>query len=484
MITKPLMRSTPEAEGLSSRAVEALLKNFCEMGRRGALLHGYVLLRHGKVISEGHWAPCSPAMPHQLFSLSKSFTSSAIGIAQGEGLLTIDDKLVDFFPEYLSDKVTVRMRRVTLRNLLTMASGHGVCAVSRYGVDNPGTQWVRNFLEDELPYEPGTKFIYNSGATFMLSAVLQKVTGARLSDYLRPRLFDPLGFGAIQWEQNPDGIDIGGWGLWLTTEEIAAFAQLWLRSGVWNGRQLIPSDYVAMASRKQIENATIPWGGPPDWNQGYGFQFWMCRYNCFRGDGYAGQIALMMPEHDIALGITAGSNDIQAELDAAFTALMPAVRHRALAEDPAALASLRAAEASLAIPLGASGGVTVAFSAERFKMDDNKLRLSDVSVSPDLSGNAVVVRLGYYNRTAEFRAGFEKEVVTKTAFVYAEPLEVAAKAVWNSGKELVVTVLPLGTPSLFTLRFVFEGSKLTLRHSTPIWFHYGPLDETIGGNRI
>lgn len=484
MITKPLIRSTPEAEGISSQAVVSLLKNFCGMSKRGVLLHGYVLLRHGKVISEGHWAPYPEHASHQLFSLSKSFTSSAIGIAQGEGLLSIDDKLVDFFPEFVTDRVSERMRRVTLRHLLTMSSGHGGCALSRYGADNPGGEWVKNFLEDALPLEPGVKFAYNSGATFMLSAVLKKVTGRNLTDYLRPRLFDPLGYGAIKWERNPDGIDIGGWGLWLTTEEIAAFAQLWLQNGMWNGEQLIPRDYVAMASRKQIENATVPWGGPVDWCQGYGFQFWMCRYNCYRGDGYAGQIALLMPEYDIALAIIAGSNDIQAELDAAFQALIPAVRHRALPEDPAALESLRTLESGLRIEMGPASGATVAFGSEVYRMSENKLGLKTVSVGPDASGEGVALKLEYANRTAEFVAGFSSEVVTQTAFVYREPLEMAARASWISAKELVVTLLPLGTPSLFTLKLVFEGNKLTYRQQTPIWFRYESLlDESATGTR-
>ena len=484
MIKKPLVRSTPEAEGIPSAAVQGFVKALDRVGRNGHLVHGYILLRHGRVIAEGHWAPVSPEQPHQLFSLSKSFVSSAIGIAQGEGLLSIDDRLVDFFPEFMSEKVSDRMKRVSLRNLLTMASGHAECAVGRYSVDNPGADWVRNFLEDELPYEPGTKFAYNSGATFMLSAVLKKVTGRDLTDYLRPRLFDPLGFGETRWERNPDGLELGGWGLWLTTEEIAAFAQLWLQNGAWEGRQLIPRDYVAMASRKQIENAGIPWGGPPDWNQGYGFQFWMCRYNCFRGDGYAGQIALMMPEYDIAVGITAGCNDIQAELDVAYASLMPAVQHRALPENPEALASLRAVEAGLRIEMGAGGAANVAFSPERYQIDDNKLRLRTVSVAPSLSGNAVSIKLEYDNRTAEFMAGIEQAVVTKTCLVYAEPLDVAAKAVWHSGSELEVTALPLGTPSFFTLRFSFDGNKLVLKHSTPIWFRIGPLDETVVGTRF
>ena len=485
MIATPLLRSTPETEGVPSGAVEAFAKALDALVGRGHLVHGYLLLRHGTVISEGHWEPHPAAAAHQLFSLSKSFVSSAVGIAQGEGLLSIDDRLVDFFPERLSPKVSERMRRVTLRHLLTMASGHASCALARYSASDSGHDWVGGFLEDDLPYEPGVKFAYNSGATFMLSAVIQKVAGLRLSDYLRPRLFDPLGFGEVVWERNPDGIDIGGWGLWLTVEEIAAFAQLWLQGGAWGGRQLIPRDYVAMASRKQIENATIPWSGPPDWCQGYGFQFWMCRYNCFRGDGYAGQIALMMPEQDLAVAITAGSGDIQAELDAAYHALINAVKHRALPEDSAALASLRATEAGLRIALAPSPGPNVAFAAETYRMEENRLGLLRVSLAPAASGVAVALTLEFADRTASFEAGFEADVRGRAALVYSEPLDLAARAAWASAGALVVRVLPIGTPSCFTLDFGFDGNRLTYRQRTPIWFrHERLLDETATGTRL
>ncbi len=483
MIAQPLARSTPEAEGLPSAAVEAFARGLDALARQGTRIHGYLLLRHGKVISEGYWAPHPADAPHQLFSLSKSFTSSAIGIAQGEGLLSIDDHLVDFFPERLSSRVSQRMRRVTLRHLLTMASGHAACPLPRYTKDNGQQDWVGRFLEDELPYEPGTRFIYNSGATFMLSAVLQKVTGQRVSQYLRPRLFDPLGFGEVVWDRNPDGIDIGGWGLWLSVEEIAAFAQLWLQGGAWNGRQLIPRDYVVMASRKQIENATIPWSSPPDWNQGYGFQFWMCRYGCFRGDGYAGQIALMMPEQDIAVAITAGSCDIQAELDVAYRALMNAVKYRPLPEDPAALASLRACEAGLRLELAPAPGPKVNVTARSYRMAANALGLQRVALTP--SGDAITLTLEFDDRTAILEAGLDAERCTPTAFIYREPLDHVARAGWVSDNELVVNILPIGTPSWFTLNLVFEGDRLDYRQRTPIWFRREELlDVRATGTRV
>ncbi len=485
MIQQRLPRSTPEAEGLPSSAAEAFARGLDGLTRQGTRVHGYLLLRHGKVISEGYWSPHPADAPHQLFSLSKSFVSSAIGIAQGEGLLSIDDRLVDFFPERLTPKVTERMRRVTLRHLLTMSSGHASCALGRYRAGDVGHDWIGGFLEDELPYEPGTKFVYNSGATFVLSAGIQKVTGQPVSQYLRPRLFDPLGFGEVAWDRNPDGIEVGGWGMWTSVEEIAAFAQLWLQGGMWNGQQLIPRDYVAMASHKQIENAAIPWGGPPDWNQGYGFQFWMCRYNLFRGDGYAGQVALMMPEYDIAVAMTAGSVDIQAMLDVAYRSLMNAVKHRPLPEDKDALASLRAFESSLRHELAPPAGPKVGVAAASYRMEENPLGLRQVSIAPAGGGEGVELMLEFADRTATLQAGFHADTSRRTSLVYREPVEHVARAGWVSEQELVVNTLPVGTPSWFTLNLTFDGDRLTYRQRTPIWFRREDrLDVTVTGKRI
>ena len=473
MIRTPLPRSTPEAEGISSENVEAFVASMEDAAKRGVQIHEFVLMRHGKVISEGAFAPYPKHAAHELFSLSKSFVSLAAGIAQGEGLLSIDDPLVKFFPEYDSPKISGRMRRVTLRNLLTMASGHDACAIGRYRHDADGSDWVRNFLEDELPLEPGSKFVYNSGATFMLSATIQKVTGLRVSEYLRPRLFDPLGFGEVRWDRNPDGIDLGGWGMLVSAEEIAAFAQMMLQGGVWNGKRIVPRDYYEAAISKQIPNNQNQPDSQPDWKQGYGFQFWRCRRNCYRGDGYAGQIALMMPECGIALAITAGSTDIQAELDLVFSQIAPHLSDTALPEDAAALESLRKRESGLLIPAFANA------AAAAFAPDPQSPVFGSHELAPNVASiaHAAVSRLAdgvriewtRQGKTAVFTAPYEGVAVTRTDFI-RDDTDVAASARWLSADELEVVAFPIGTPSLCVMRFKNTPAGIAYSHRTPIWF--------------
>src|SRR5690349_17835672 len=237
METAALPRSTPEAQGIPSRAIAAFLDG---VERDVEYLHGLVVVRRGHVVAEGYWAPYDAATPHMLFSLSKSFTSSAIGMLVGDGKLSVDDRVLDFFPAQAPADPSPRLRAMTVRHLLTMTSGHDsdpTRPIRQLDVD-----WVRAFFEAPLLHEPGERFVYNSGATYLCSAIAQAITGQRLLDFLGPRLFEPLGFLDPTWEQSPRGIDTGGWGLKIRAGEIARFGQLYLQRGLWRGQQLIPAE--------------------------------------------------------------------------------------------------------------------------------------------------------------------------------------------------------------------------------------------------
>ncbi|WP_326999978.1 beta-lactamase family protein [Dactylosporangium sp. NBC_01737] len=281
-------------------------------------VHSFVLLRHGETVAEGWWHPYEPERPQTLYSLSKSFTSTAVGLAVADGLLSVDDLVADLLPGHNRD-----LRGMRVRHLLTMTTGHDTDAAPLMAED-PGGDWVRGFLGVPVVHEPGTRFVYNSGATYALSAIVQRLTGETLLDYLRPRLFEPLGFGPAAWDTCPRGISFGGWGLRLRTADLARFGELYLRGGRWQGRQLVPAAWVEAATAAQVPN-----GGPdpdesPDWQQGYGYQFWRCRHGAFRGDGAFGQFVVVMPAQDQVLAVTAGASDMQAVLDAVWAHLLDA----------------------------------------------------------------------------------------------------------------------------------------------------------------
>lgn len=318
-----LPRSTPEAQGVSSAAIREFIE---AADQQVNSMHSFMLVRHGKVVAEAWWQPESPEKPHVLWSLSKSFTSTAVGLAVAEGRLSIDDRVLDYFPEDAPENPSPNLRAMRIRDLLTMNAGHQDELNWR---EKP--HWARAFLAHPVPHKPGTHFRYNTPATYMLSAIVQKVTGETVLDYLTPRLFEPLGIDKPKWDTSPQGISIGGYGLYLRTEDIAKFGQLYLQRGQWNGKQVLPAEWVDQATSKQVSNGSDP---ARDWDQGYGFQFWRCRHGAYRGDGKDGQFCIVLPEQDAVVAITANTSDMQGELNIVWDKLLPAFHSGPLEENP------------------------------------------------------------------------------------------------------------------------------------------------------
>ncbi|WP_233579755.1 serine hydrolase [Frondihabitans sp. PhB188] len=351
MTNDALTRSSPSAHDIDAGGIEALidaLESTAEVEP-----HSLMVLRGGEVVAEGWWAPYAPDRQHLLYSLSKSFTSTAVGIATAEGLLSLDDTIISHFPELDAEITDERTRRITVRHLLAMASGHREETVERASTLDPA-DLVRGFLLMPPDEEPGTLFCYNQPCTYTLGAIIQRATGGTLVDYLRPRLFDPLGIGEVGWLTHPSGEQLGFSGFHAPTSAVAKLAQLYLNGGVWNGVQLVPTAYVDEATRLQVDNAAV--GGSPDWSQGYGFQFWMATHG-FRGDGAYGQFAVVLPELDLVVAMTGQSIDMQAVLDAVWAHLLPAVG--AGTASPSSDTALAARLASLALPVPPGTGATL-----------------------------------------------------------------------------------------------------------------------------
>jgi CubicO group peptidase (beta-lactamase class C family) len=315
----PLPRSTPEAQGVSSAALVRLVDLVNQMD----CMNSIMLVRHGHVIAEGWWSPYSAQVPHMLFSLSKIFTSTAIGMLVNERKLSVGDSVLSFFPDDAPPDPSVNLEAMCVRHLLSMSTGHDADTLGSVR-ESRDDNWARAFLAQPVLHEPGTRFVYNSGATYMLSAIVQRVTGQRLLHYLTPRLFEPLGIEGATWQTDPRGIDVGGWGLSVRTEDIAKFGLFYLQKGLWQGRQLVSRAWVDEATKKHVSNANPDDPSAPiDWQQGYGYQFWRCRHNAYRGDGAFGQFCVVLPDQDAVLAITSGVANMQAVLDAVWEHLLP-----------------------------------------------------------------------------------------------------------------------------------------------------------------
>ncbi|HEY5979127.1 MAG TPA: serine hydrolase domain-containing protein [Microlunatus sp.] len=338
-------RSTPSAQGVDATGVEALLDAMAEHPQ--VELHSLMLLRNGHVVTEGWWSPYTPERVHLLYSLSKSFASTAAGLAAAEGLLDLDRTVLSYFPELDGDVTDERSRTMLVRHVAAMASGHESETIEQVLASDPAEP-VRGFLRLPPEHEPGSWFAYNQPCTYTLAAIVQRQSGQSLIDFLRPRLFAPLGIDRVGWQQHPPGRTLGFTGLHATTDAIAKLGQLYLQRGWWGDRPLLPEEWVDEATSLQVAN---PLEENPDWRQGYGFQFWLARHG-YRGDGAYGQFCVVLPEQQTVVAITGASLDMQAVLDGLWRHLLPALGddHRPSPDRTAADVRLARRMTSLALP--------------------------------------------------------------------------------------------------------------------------------------
>ena len=312
----PLPRSTPETQGISSQAICDFVAALDKINT----LHSFMLVRHGNVIGEGWWKPEAPDKPHVLFSLSKSFNATAIGLAIEDGKLGLDDRVLKFFPADAPAEPSENLKAMTVRDLLTMTCGHDTEPKAVGGAPS-----VKQFLAHPVLHKPGTHFQYNTMGSYTLSAIVTKVTGQTTLELLKPRLFEPLGIEHPEWASSPEGNSLGGYGLKLCTEDISKFGQLYLQKGTWEGKQLISEKWIEQATSKQVPNDLESHANIGiDWQQGYGFQFWRCTHNAFRGDGAGGQLCVVIPDKDAVIAITADTGNFQGEMNAIWDKLYPA----------------------------------------------------------------------------------------------------------------------------------------------------------------
>ena len=322
----------PEDAGISSKGI---LNYIAAREAAGLEHHAIWVLRHGKVAAKLAYAPYDDHTPHMLFSLSKSFCSAAAGFAVQEGLLNWDSRLIDVLPEAFPEEPSDWQKMITMHHLLTM--GSGLKPESDGGRAEPG--WAKAVLAYDCDHEPGTHFAYNSMSTYLVSCMVQKVTGQKIRDYLTPRLFAPLGIlkpdgTAPDWDESPDGVNVGGWGLYLKTEDLAKLGQLFLQKGKWNGERVVPAKWIKEATTAHI--ASRPAGVRPenvkvkpedsDWLQGYCYQMWRCRHNAVRADGAAGQYIIIMPDQNAVIAVTAQLSNMQREINLIWKHLLPALQ--------------------------------------------------------------------------------------------------------------------------------------------------------------
>ena len=326
-----LQHVTPESVGVKSAALKTFID---EINEKKLGLQSFTVVRHDKVCAQGFFKPYSKEYPHVLYSMSKSFTSTAVGFAVADGLLSVDDKIYKFFPEYKNAKLPPN-NKLTVEMLLTMRSDKLITFLDEKNKHD----WIKQYFDAPFFAPPNTKFNYISENTFMLSAIVSRVTGKSIADYLYEKLFEPLGIEKPFWETDGNGYCAGGWGLYMKSEDIAKCFLPYIHGGKWiDGTQLIPAEWVKTATAKHTDSVH---DGFIDNMCGYGYQFWRNPVsNSFRADGLFGQRCFMFPNYDALVVLNCGESEDYKVMKVFWKYFPECFQNDFLEEDEKAYASL------------------------------------------------------------------------------------------------------------------------------------------------
>ena len=459
LAAEPLPRSSPESQGISSAAIVAFIE---AADKNIESMNSFMLLRHGQVVAEGWWAPYSADSPHSLYSLSKSFTSTAVGLAIAQGKLSVDDEVLKFFPEDAPKEPSKNLKAMRISDLLRMSTGHQ--AEPRRTPESP---WTKTFLAQPVPHKPGTHFLYNTSATYMLSAIVQKATGMTVLDYLRPRLFEPLGIEHPTWETSPQGITTGGFGLSIRTEDIARFGQLYLQKGSWNGKRLVPAAWIDAATARQTSNGSSP---NSDWDQGYGYQFWRCRHGAYRGDGAFGQYCVVMPEQDAVIAITSGVKNMQAVLNLVWDKLLPAMSPAQVATDDESRKKLEVTLSGLTLRPQDGSASSAKATNTTYTFPANERKLEAITLQSDSKGDAVTLLMRTAGRDQKIECGHGVWKKGRMTFGPLSEQPAAVSGAWTADDRYTAIICFYETPFIVTVSLKFSGDELFFDSQSNVGF--------------
>jgi len=297
--------STPEEQELDSALILAMLQ---DIQNKKLNIHGILIVRHGYLVTEVYFPPYGQELKHPVYSITKSVTSAMVGKAMQAGYIkSVQQKVLDFFPDIARDATDPRLKDITLEHLLTMSAGYNTNTMpDLYGKD-ASFDTVRQILTyDSVLQPPGATFFYDSGLPHLLSAVVQKTSGKTLQTYAEQELFQPLGITDITWGSDPRGITTGATGLMLRPRDMAKIGYLYLHQGEWNGAQVLPKEWVKSSTTKHIETTGLMNAAEDD---GYGYLWWIDSFGGYSAHGFGGQYIFVLPRLDMVIVFTAGLPD-------------------------------------------------------------------------------------------------------------------------------------------------------------------------------
>jgi CubicO group peptidase (beta-lactamase class C family) len=448
----PLPRALPHDCGVDAQGIVDFLSTVTGAGLE---LHSFMLYRKGAVVAEAFWWPYSARRMHVQHSATKSWTATAVGLLIDDGRLKLGDKVISFFPELCPVNVSANLAAMTVEDLLTMRTGHQR-GISGGAWRNLQSSWVEAFLQEPVDEPPGQSFIYSSASSFMLSAIVTRVTGQTMHALLQARVLDFLGLDKLEWDLAPGGFNSGGNGLSCTTEDSMKFGVLHLNQGQWQGRQLLSPQWIAEATRNQVEDV---WMGEFDGKQylprskdgateaqreGYGYQWWMTQHGGYYASGVFGQYCIVLPEQDCVIAFTCGLRLGERRVHAAiWEHLLPALGRQA--PDPqASQLQLDALIDGLRLPTlhGLNESPKAAEMQGRFAIEPNEDGVREVAF--DFRGDYCDFSLVDHRGCHSLRVGFQQPIESQTSITgnylhhqyQPEQTPVIAQGCWTADGEL------------------------------------------------
>ncbi|OUM02236.1 hypothetical protein A8M77_12050 [Variovorax sp. JS1663] len=455
-----LPRSRPEAQGISPAAILAFLD---DAQRNAFELHGFMLWRNGHVVAEGWWDPYKPERRHMTHSLTKSVTVCAVGMAIAEGRFGLDDKVASFFPGHLPADVSANLAAMTVRDLLTMRTGHE--SMVSGSVWRPiRTSWIAEFFKIPVVHVPGSRFVYTSAATYMLSAIVTKTTGQSTADYLKPRFFEPLGITGYEWDVGPEGISPGANGLSWKTVDALKLGILHAQNGAWNGKQILTKEWVASVHEPHTKDR-------------YGYQWWLGPNGAYHADGLFGQYSVVFPDQNAVLALNsalpprAGFNAgmLYKHFPAAFTKTASSSE-----TDYAALRN-RTRRLQLLPPLKPTGSpVAASISGQRYDFGENPEKVKSVRL--DFTRDACTFTMEDERGTHKVQAGLQKPIESDTTITgntlhheyQPEVMRVVARGEWLDERTFVMTWVFVESAFRDTVVCRFSGPYLRFERSVNV----------------
>lgn len=430
-------------------------------------IHSFMFIRHGRLAFKAFYKPYTDKMEHTVFSVSKAFTSTAIGMLYDDGKINLDDRICDYFPERITPEVTEECKKITIRNLLTMTIGQKGKAVHS-GETVVDSTMLDDFFFRPMVSEPGTEFSYDGHATYMLSALVSKLTKKNVIEFLMPRLFKPLGISKPFYLKDKLGIFLGYTSMRLRMEDLAKVGLMYLNKGVWENKRILSEEWIEFATACHISTAPSTVG--PDWEQGYCASFWRGRHNTFRFCGALGQMCVVMPDYDAVFVVNSGfsNSDIHFILDKFYEHIMLNLKDTELVENRDDTKQLERILKNLSLPYIRSDRQTLEnfISGKKFEVQTPmgydfmtlNFERSYVHIKLDKSGEGSLC----------FKASFNDECVTYTENTCFAPLcikdelDMHSFAYWSDSGHLNITARLVPSPTLLKLDIVFEDGKARL----------------------